>query len=105
MHAKDHVFLRTASSSAVEFLLETILCMKWCEQRGMMGDWQLVVMPLIFHLGHIGEKNSSLVIGECFRSFSQKHSSCLRVLFLFVFKNGIFKIGIVVFCKSICSKN
>lgn len=55
--------------------------MKWCEQRGMMCDWQLEVMPLILYLGWTGGKNSSLVIEECFWSFSQKHSSCLHVFF------------------------
>lgn len=51
-------------------------------------------------------KNSSLVIEECFWSFSQKHSSCLHVFFcLFVLKNGIFKNGIAGFCSPFVQEN
>lgn len=71
MHTKGHGFLRMASSSAVEFLLDTILCMKFCEQHGTC-DWQLVVMPLTFHLGHAGGKNSSVVTGRRFSVFHPK---------------------------------
>lgn len=56
MDAKDLGFLGAASNSAVEIILETVLYMKWCEQQGVMYDWQLAVMPLIFHLGRTGEK-------------------------------------------------
>lgn len=71
-----------------------------------MCDWQLVVKPLTFHLGCTGGKNSSLVIGECFWSFSQKHLSCLCVSFLYFF--FFFRMEFLrmkLFCSPLVQKN
>lgn len=100
-HTNNHSFLRTASSSAVEFLLETILYIKWCEQRGMMCDWQVEVMPLILHLGCIGEK----LFPSNWRVFSAFQPKVF-ILFacpffcLFIFTNGI-----AGFCSPFVQKN